>query len=427
MKNFCVTIVIVIVSLREKTNLASVASTLASLFTELKTWRLSFFILLMMVSNINAQEIQNATSWAKENIQFSGYVKYLNTSQFRNLDAIINDNLLHNRLNLKVYLNKHFTTSIEVRNRVFWGNSVQLNPNYAQLVDINSQYIDLSAFLVEEPALLVLSKIDRLNINYQSDKWNITLGRQRINWGKNLVWNPNDLFNAYSFVDFDYEERPGTDALLVQYYISGSSSIETAINYTDDFQDNTFALKYNFNKYNYDFQILASKYIRDYMLGLGWEGNIKDLGFKGEMSYFIPKKQTEIQKEALVASISFDYYFKNGLSLNVAGLYNSLGISNTENFDLSQFNSIQLNAKQFMPNKTSFFIQLSKPITPAFTSSFSTIYATELNGIFMMPQLSYNISQNWGFDTTAQVFYGKQNDEISNVGNSVFLRFRWSF
>jgi len=390
----------------------------------------SFFVFILLIVflqfSTNQSIAQENQSWTKENIQFSGYVKYLNTSQFRNLDAINNDNLLHNRLNLKVYLNEYFTTSLEIRNRVFWGNSLQLNPNYAQLVDINSQDIDLSAFLVEEPALLVLSKIDRLNINYQSDKWNITLGRQRINWGKNLVWNPNDLFNAYSFVDFDYEERPGTDALLIQYYISGSSSIETAINYTDSFHDNTFALKYNFNKYNYDFQILASKYIKDYMLGLGWEGSIKDVGFKGELSYFTPKDTTD-DSDTLAASLSFDYYFKNGLSMTISGLYNSLGISNRENFELTQFTSLQLSAKQFMPNKTSFFIQLSKSITPAFTTSFSTIYATELNGVFMMPQLSYNLSQNWDFDTTAQIFYGKQNANFDNVGNSIFLRFRWSY
>jgi len=389
--------------------------------------RKAIFLIALFFQFFNKAHAQENSSWAKENTQFSGYVKYLNISQFQNLNLIVNDNVLHNRLNLKVYLNDNFTTILEVRNRVFWGNSLQLNPNYAQLIDINSQDIDLSAFLVEEPALLVLSKIDRINIKYQSERWNITLGRQRINWGKNLVWNPNDLYNAYSFFDFDYEERPGTDALLVQYYISGNSSIETAINYTDKWQKNTFALKYNFNKYKYDFQILASKYIRDYMLGLGWEGNIKDLGFKGELSYFIPTEQTEIQKEALVASISFDYYFKNGLSLYVSVLYNSLGISNTENFDMSQFNSLQLSAKQFMPNKTSFFVQVSKPITPAFSTSFSTIYATELNGIFMMPQISYNLSQNWDFDTTAQVFYGKQQDNFSNIGNTVFLRFRWSF
>ena len=36
-----------------------------------------------------------------------------------------------------------------------------------------------------------------------------TAGRQRINWGQTFVWNVNDVFNAYSYFDFDYKERPG--------------------------------------------------------------------------------------------------------------------------------------------------------------------------------------------------------------------------
>ncbi|MCG8318265.1 MAG: hypothetical protein MI921_02070 [Cytophagales bacterium] len=50
------------------------------------------------------------------------------------------------------------------------------------------------------------------------------IGKHRINWGKSYVWNPNDVFNAYSFFDFDYEERRGTDALLIKYTTSPFSS-----------------------------------------------------------------------------------------------------------------------------------------------------------------------------------------------------------
>jgi hypothetical protein len=369
---------------------------------------------------------QGKNSWAKENIQFTGYVKYLNTSQFQDLNVIVSDNLIHNRLNLKVFLNNQFTFDLEVRNQVIWGNSLQLIPKYAQTID-TPQDIDLSGFIVKEKGLLFHLKVDRLHIDFQSEKWHITLGRQRINWGKNLVWNPNDLFNAYSFFDFDYEERPGADALRVQYYTSGDSGLEVAINYTKDWEDNTLAVKYNFNRYDYDFQIMAAKYFADYMLGVGWEGALKNIGFKGEMSYFTPKEQTDDDKEVFVGAISFDYYFKNGITINASGLYNSSGVSSALDFDLTQFNRFNLSAKQFMPNKTSYFIQVSKMITPAFTSSLATIYAQELNGIFLMPQMSYSLAQNWEFDTTAQILYGKQAASYTNLMNSVFLRFRWSF
>ena len=63
------------------------------------------------------------------------------------------------------------------------------------------------------------------------EKWELTLGRQRINWGVNLAFNPNDLFNAYSLIDFDYQERPGSDAIRFQYFTNELSSFETAVQF----------------------------------------------------------------------------------------------------------------------------------------------------------------------------------------------------
>jgi len=397
--------------------------TLASLRETLRPLRL-IAITLLLTLQIHAQETH---SWAQENIQFSGYVKYLNTSTFNDLDAILNDNLLHNRLNLKVYLNTNFSTTLEIRNRVFWGNSIQLIPDYASAIDVSSQDIDLSVNLLDKPALLLHSKIDRLYVDYQSDKWHITLGRQRINWGKNLAWNPNDLFNAYSFFDFDYEERPGVDALRIQYNTSGNSSIETAINYSDNWEYNTLAIKYNFHKFKYDFQLLAAKYLQDYTLGMGWEGAIKNVGIKGEMSYFIPQEKSISNADVLVGAFTLDYYFKNGISTNIGTLYNSAGIQESDLAELNNFTNFQQSAKNLMPNQWSFFGQLSKSLTPAIGTSFSTIYAYELHGVYLMPQMSYSMAQNWDFDVIAQVFYGKQDQNFENIANSVFLRFRWSF
>ena len=48
--------------------------------------------------------------------------------------------------------------------------------------------------------------LDRAWIDYTRGKLQLRLGRQRINWGTNLVWNPNDVFNTFSYFDFDYEE-----------------------------------------------------------------------------------------------------------------------------------------------------------------------------------------------------------------------------
>ena len=92
-------------------------------------------------------------------------------------------------------------------------------------------------------------------------------------------------------------ERPGSDALRIQYYGKGNTSTELAIN------ENIQAGLYKFNSWDYDFQTLLAKYYNDYVLGFGWAGQIKEAGFKGEFSYFI---NGESQVKELVGSIGID-------------------------------------------------------------------------------------------------------------------------
>ena len=55
----------------------------------------------------------------------------------------------------------------------------------------------LSYNWVNDSAIVLNTTIDRLNIELFYDKIEVVLGRQRVNWGKALVWNPNDIFNSY--------------------------------------------------------------------------------------------------------------------------------------------------------------------------------------------------------------------------------------
>lgn len=105
------------------------------------------------------------------------------------------------------------------------------------------------------------------------------------------MWNPNDIFNAYSFFDFDYVERPGSDALRLQYYNSEVSSTELAVKMNRDKQVTAAGL-YKFNAFEYDFQVLGGTLNQtDYVVGCGWSGAIESVSFRGELSYFQPKNK----------------------------------------------------------------------------------------------------------------------------------------
>ena len=124
-------------------------------------------------------------------------------------------------------------------------------------------------------------------------------GRQRVNWGVNLVWNPNDVFNTFSYFDFDYEERPGTDAVRVQYYTGVTSSAELVYKMGKKCQRNGFGRLVSFHhNWNYDFQFLGGWVGTDFVAGTGWSGDIRGAGFRGEITQFVPRKSRSGSKNS---------------------------------------------------------------------------------------------------------------------------------
>ena len=133
--------------------------------------------------------------------------------------------------------------------------------------------------------------------------------------GVNLVWNPNDIFNAYSYFDFDYEERPGTDAIRVQYYLNSTSTAEVAYQPGRTSNQTIAAGLYRFTKGSYDLQALAGIVTTDYVLGGGWSGVLGKAGFNGEISAFVPRKDLRLSNTVISASVGVNYTFPRSLYL----------------------------------------------------------------------------------------------------------------
>ena len=294
----------------------------------------------------------------KERFSYRGYFKdmrIVSIAQDSNNNAqTLQQNLLHHRLNTRFQLDTSWQLGLELRNRAFYGEFLKYAPGYGDLIAQDPGLVDMSWSWINAPNFVAHTAIDRLWLNYSNAKWEIRLGRQRINWGQNIVWNPNDLFNVLNYADFDYEERPGSDALKVQRYLKNNNSIQFAYKFTEDLEDAVFAGMYRFNKKNYDFQVLAGKYYQDIALGVGWAGNIKSSGFKGESTFFQPLSDT--MNQVLLTSVSWDMSFSNGMYVLVSGLHNSNGTNDLNRLlTLSGAGGGQLDLKNLMPNKIQCF------------------------------------------------------------------------
>ena len=361
----------------------------------------------------------------KENkLVLRGYVKNLHQLQFvDNLNQLQWTTLIHNRLNFAYTPSENITMRLEFRNRIFYGDAVANIPGFSNLMGVDNGWVDMTWNVAESGHMLFVSTIDRASIRYSKGDWDITLGRQRVNWGRNLIWNPNDIFNTYNFLDFDYEERPGSDAVRIQYYTGDFSRLELAAKKGRLKDDHIVALLYGFNKWSYDFQIISGIYQNDWVLGTGWAGNLKNMGFKGEVSYFVPRMDYAGAKNVWSTSISLDYGFKNGLYLYGSALYNESASSydgGVENLSLTA-----ITAKNLMPFEFSSYVQLSKEFSPIFSWSFGTVYSPTNHSVITIPSLTYSLATNWEVNLIAQSFFEFKN--YKTLGNSIFFRLRWSF
>ncbi|WP_421803045.1 hypothetical protein [Flagellimonas sp.] len=354
----------------------------------------------------------------------NGYVKNLHQLQFvDNLNQLQWTTLVHNRLNFGYTPSKSISLRLEFRNRIFYGDAVSNFPGFSELMGMDNGWVDMTWNYGESGHMLFITSIDRASVRYSKGNWDVTLGRQRVNWGQNLIWNPNDIFNTYNFLDFDYEERPGSDAVRIQYYTGDFSKVELAAKKGRLKDDYIVALLYGFNKWSYDFQLIAGIYKNDWVMGTGWSGNLKNMGFKGEVSYFVPRTNYLDAENVWSASISLDYGFKNGLYIYGSALYNGsstdLGGS-IENLALSG-----ITAKNLMPFEFSGYLQLAKEFSPIFSGSFSTVYSPTNHSVIVIPTLTYSLANNWEMDLISQSFF--EFNGYKSLGHGIFFRIRWSF
>jgi hypothetical protein len=403
-----------------------------------------------------------------KNWELNGYISNMQSVMFENLDdSWLTENLLHNRLNFRWNISEKLAFSIELRNRFIYGDLIRFDQmikdiedqldidsissitslfgidplnmnsgltgfdNYVNQIDGDNGIADLSLLLAKGKTYLLNVFFDRLWFQYTINNLEITAGRQRINWGQTFVWNPNDIFNTYNFFDFDYPERPGSDAIRIQYYPGFTSTIEAAIK-LDSAEKITTAALYRFNKWNYDIQLLGGVLnSEDFVAGLGWSGNIKAASFRGELSYFHPRDNFKDTTGLLFASVSSEYVFKNSLMIQVEALYRQLPEDYNVS-DFSEFYSGTLSVKKLSFTEYNIFSQATYPVTPLLNATLGgMVFLGEISGYYIGPSLSYSLMDNLDFSSYFQIFNGKFPDsegiKHKQKFNLAFLRLKMSF
>ena len=357
-------------------------------------------------------------------VTLQGYVSTLQSSMFDSVSGpFINENLLHNRLNFRGYIHDNISIAAEFRNRLFTGDLVRMGDFYRDRIGADQGFVDLSWNLVSEPSVLFNTTIDRLWMKFDYRKFIISLGRQRINWGQTFVWNPNDIFNAYSFFDVDYPERPGSDAIRVQYFPSYSSTAELAVK-ADSAGRITAAGLVRVNQWGYDLQVLAGvSQEEDLVFGAGWSGAIKSLSFRGEATWFEPLEKAPGKESTLLLTTSLEKIMKDNSVALVQVMYCNNPLEPGSLFGLY---SREMSTKDLAFSKFTAFGQYSWAVTPLLNLGLSAMWFPDLEGYYAGPSLDYSLAGNLDFSLIFQHFDALLGDTRTRL-NQGYLRVKYSF
>jgi len=391
---------------------------------------LPVILLLALTVSVQAQEpvtgSQEETpgTEGKDRLSAGGYASWLHTAMFDDPDDDwINSSMLHNRLNFKAYAGSRTTFALEIRNRFITGDMVRLDPAYVPGLSADQGWADLSWNISKGSSYVLNLMIDRAYIDFTAGSLQVRAGRQRINWSQALIWNPNDIFNTYSFFDFDYVERPGSDALRVTWSTGPSSSVEAAVK-IDGSNRITAAALGRFSLLNTDMQLLAGVTDDEYFTaGTGFSGAIGSVSVRGEATLFAPIGEASGEESNFTATLGIDKSFSDKVTTLVQAMYSSNPV------DLNGFTELYgggLTARQLAFSKFSAAAQVAWTPFPLLSISLAAIWFPDLDGFYAGPSLDFSLAENTDFSLVWQHFNSTISGEETEL-NLGFLRFRFSF
>ncbi|MBL4607149.1 MAG: hypothetical protein JKY01_04895 [Pseudomonadales bacterium] len=182
----------------------------------------------------------------------------------------------------------------------FYENRTQSLPSVsANSTNMNVSSVERSGLFYEQhdDAPLIISDIDRFNINYSNDGLQITLGRQAINLSSTFYFSPNDFFAPFAANTFYRIYKPGVDAFRLDKDVDqlGQFTVIYALGFQADSEEdgawassvesdqNSLLLRYSGVLGNFGWSLLGGTLQDNELLGFGLQGEVFSwLGLRAE-------------------------------------------------------------------------------------------------------------------------------------------------
>ena len=191
--------------------------------------------------------------------------------------------------------------------------------------------------------------VDRLSLNWSSESFSFTIGRQAINLATTFYFTANDFFAPFSAQTFYRVYKQGVDALRIELGIGALSQVSllSVLGYSQDPSSDTGWSNHPNNKRRSDLlqwsnvygsseiTLLAGKVTDRYILAGALQGEFFDwLGvrFEGHVAEAVENNFDSFQK----ASLGLEHRWDNNSDLRLELFYNGQGADSVSKYQATQ-------------------------------------------------------------------------------------------
>lgn len=357
----------------------------------------------------------------RADMEWSGYYKNIlleSTTLFPQAESYTLD-LNRLRLQLRGDLTEKINFNIEYDNEILLGNYLDTQQFQLQKQQSTSNYFDLEDDYIDTSDAYARHSLYRAYVTITLADVDLRIGRQRIAWGTALLWNPMDILNPLNPVQLERAERPGVDAILLDWNTQALSRLSLVAAKHNAGDTSSEAIRWRTNFKGVDISAMAGNFREDKVLGLDFAGQIKQVGIRGELT----RSKTELDGEYNRVVVGADYTFANTLSLSLEYYYNGQGATEISNYQISRWllGDLQSLARHYLGGF------LAYDITPLLRWENILIVNLVDDSYFLFPSLTYSLTENITGSVGMQLFDGTDTSEYGQSHDLYYIQLQWFF
>lgn len=236
----------------------------------------------------------------------------------------------------------------------------------------------------------VFQNLDRLNVQFNLEAGDLTIGRQAITFGSARVINPVDVFLPFDVRTFNQEYRIGVDAVRFQYPFGQLGEVDVGIVFGDGARSKNSAafVQVRDNVSGHDLQLSLIRFAEQNLIGAGIQSSLWSLGAWMEAA------RVSGDQDYWRGSTGVDYAF----SENVYGLieyhYNGAGTGEPGRYILQSTTLPYRRGGVFLLGRHYLIPALSWQLSPIWTISLQSLTNLDDHSAFYSLSAEFNAAEN---------------------------------